>query len=70
MNTNISATNQVELMCLRELSARIGNDPLLTQASTGNRSIKLDGEWAIQARFWLEWGSFLEFGDRRNVPSN
>ena len=49
MNTNISATNQVELMCLRELSARIGNDPLLTQASTGNTSIKLDGVLWIKA---------------------
>jgi len=44
MNTNISATNQSDLTRLRELSARIGNDPLLTQASTGNSSIKLSLE--------------------------
>jgi rhamnose utilization protein RhaD (predicted bifunctional aldolase and dehydrogenase) len=49
MNTNISATNQAELTRLRELSARIGNDPLLTQASTGNSSVKLDGVLWIKA---------------------
>jgi rhamnose utilization protein RhaD (predicted bifunctional aldolase and dehydrogenase) len=49
MSTNISATNQAELTRLRELSARIGNDPLLTQASTGNSSIKLDGVLWIKA---------------------
>jgi rhamnose utilization protein RhaD (predicted bifunctional aldolase and dehydrogenase) len=49
MSTNISATNQAELTRLRELSARIGNDPLLTQASTGNSSIKLDGILWIKA---------------------
>src|ERR1700733_16239319 len=49
MNTNISPTNQAELTCLPELSARIGNDPLLTQASTGNSSIKLDGVLWIKA---------------------
>jgi len=36
MSKNMSATNQDELTSLRELSARIGSDPLLTQASTGN----------------------------------
>lgn len=49
MTTNISATHQAELTCLRELSARIGNDLLLTQASTGNSSIKLDGVLWIKA---------------------
>jgi len=47
-----------ELEELRELSARIGGDPLLTQASTGNTSIKLDdvlwikasGRWLADAR--------------------
>ena len=51
MKTNISATNQPELTRLRELTARIGNDPLLTQASTGNSSIKLDGVlWSSRHR--------------------
>ena len=49
MNKNTSATNQAELTGLRELSARIGNDSLLTQASTGNSSIKLDGVLWIKA---------------------
>jgi rhamnose utilization protein RhaD (predicted bifunctional aldolase and dehydrogenase) len=49
MNTNMPPTNQAELTKLRELSARIGNDPLLTQASTGNSSIKLDGMLWIKA---------------------
>jgi rhamnose utilization protein RhaD (predicted bifunctional aldolase and dehydrogenase) len=41
MRKDTSATNRAELTPLRELSARIGSDPLLTQASTGNISIKL-----------------------------
>jgi rhamnose utilization protein RhaD (predicted bifunctional aldolase and dehydrogenase) len=41
MNKNTPATNQAELSSLRKLSARVGRDPLLTQASTGNSSIKL-----------------------------
>ena len=49
MNTNMSATNQSELTRLRELSARVGSDPLLTQASTGNSSIKLEGVLWIKA---------------------
>lgn len=40
---------QGELAQLRELSARIGGDPLLTQASTGNTSIKLDDVLWIKA---------------------
>jgi rhamnose utilization protein RhaD (predicted bifunctional aldolase and dehydrogenase) len=49
MNKNMSATNKAELTALRELSARIGSDPLLTQASTGNSSIKLEGVLWIKA---------------------
>src|SRR5438105_11271242 len=49
MNKNRSATNQAELTPLRELCARIGGDPLLTQASTGNSSIKLEGALWIKA---------------------
>jgi rhamnose utilization protein RhaD (predicted bifunctional aldolase and dehydrogenase) len=49
MNKNMLATNQGELTLLRELSARIGSDPLLTQASTGNSSIKLEGVLWIKA---------------------
>jgi rhamnose utilization protein RhaD (predicted bifunctional aldolase and dehydrogenase) len=49
MSKNMSAANQAELTPLRELSARIGSDPLLTQASTGNSSIKLEGVLWIKA---------------------
>jgi rhamnose utilization protein RhaD (predicted bifunctional aldolase and dehydrogenase) len=54
MNRNISATNQAELTQLRELSARIGSDPLLTQASTGNSSIKVEGVlWIKGTGKWM-----------------
>jgi rhamnose utilization protein RhaD (predicted bifunctional aldolase and dehydrogenase) len=43
-----------ELAQLRELSARVGGDPLLTQASTGNTSIKLDDVlWIKASGRWL-----------------
>jgi rhamnose utilization protein RhaD (predicted bifunctional aldolase and dehydrogenase) len=38
-----------ELQPLLELTQRVGRDPLLTQASTGNSSIKLDGVLWIKA---------------------
>src|ERR1700720_3121843 len=46
MRKNISAASLAQL---RQLSARIGSDPLLTQASTGNSSMKLDGVLWIKA---------------------
>jgi rhamnose utilization protein RhaD (predicted bifunctional aldolase and dehydrogenase) len=43
-----------ELRCLQRLSARIGANPLLAQASTGNASIKLDGIlWIKASGKWL-----------------
>jgi rhamnose utilization protein RhaD (predicted bifunctional aldolase and dehydrogenase) len=43
-----------ELVQLKDLSARIGGDPLLTQASTGNTSIKLDDVlWIKASGRWL-----------------
>jgi rhamnose utilization protein RhaD (predicted bifunctional aldolase and dehydrogenase) len=43
-----------ELDCLRELSARVGSDPLLVQASNGNTSLKLDGTiWIKASGKWL-----------------
>jgi rhamnose utilization protein RhaD (predicted bifunctional aldolase and dehydrogenase) len=54
MNKNMSATNQAELTPLRELSARTGSDPLLTQASTGNSSIKFEGVlWVKASGKWM-----------------
>jgi rhamnose utilization protein RhaD (predicted bifunctional aldolase and dehydrogenase) len=49
MSTNMSATNHAEVSSLLELSARIGVNPLLTHASTGNTSIKLDSVLWIKA---------------------
>jgi ribulose-5-phosphate 4-epimerase/fuculose-1-phosphate aldolase len=49
MSKNTLAASQFELTQLRELSARVGCDPLLTQASTGNSSMKLDGVLWIKA---------------------
>jgi ribulose-5-phosphate 4-epimerase/fuculose-1-phosphate aldolase len=49
MSENISLVHQNELKRLRELSARIGSDLQLTQASTGNCSIKLGGVLWIKA---------------------
>jgi rhamnose utilization protein RhaD (predicted bifunctional aldolase and dehydrogenase) len=40
---------QTELQRLLDLTQRVGNDPLLTQASTGNTSAKLDGVLWIKA---------------------
>lgn len=43
-----------ELGSLRELSARVGSDPLLVQASNGNTSIKLDRVlWIKASGKWL-----------------
>src|SRR5260221_3042615 len=49
MSTNMSATNHAEVSALLEFTARIGVNPLLTQASTGNTSVKLDSVLWIKA---------------------
>ena len=49
MRSETPQANQVELQLLRELTQRVGNNPLLAQASTGNASIKLDGVLWIKA---------------------
>ncbi len=51
------SSGQLELNALREMSAGLGSNPLLAQASSGNTSIKIDGvlwikasgKWLIQA---------------------
>ncbi len=43
MNDYWQVAIQAELQSLLELTQRVGHDPLLTQASTGNSSAKLDG---------------------------
>jgi rhamnose utilization protein RhaD (predicted bifunctional aldolase and dehydrogenase) len=49
-----SVQDEGEMMSLRDLSARVGSDPLLVQASNGNTSIKLDGVmWIKASGKWL-----------------
>lgn len=46
--------DEAEIAALVDLSARLGNDSLLVQASTGNTSIKLDGTlWIKASGKWL-----------------
>src|ERR1035438_1064690 len=49
MRKNMPVASHVELARLRQLTTRIGTDPLLTQASAGNSSTKLDGVLWIKA---------------------
>jgi rhamnose utilization protein RhaD (predicted bifunctional aldolase and dehydrogenase) len=50
----VAARVERELDCLRQLSARVGSDPLLVQASNGNTSIKLEGIlWIKGSGKWL-----------------
>jgi len=50
----LSTRQERELASLRDLSARVGSDPLLVQASNGNTSIKLDGIlWIKASGKWL-----------------
>ncbi len=49
-----TAPHEKEFASLRDLSARVGGDPLLVQASNGNTSIKLDGIlWIKASGKWL-----------------
>jgi rhamnose utilization protein RhaD (predicted bifunctional aldolase and dehydrogenase) len=45
----LSTRQEREVASLRDLSARVGSDPLLVQAGNGNTSIKLDGVLWIKA---------------------
>ncbi len=49
MRSHTPAASRAELQALRELTERVGSNPLLTQASTGNTSLKLDGVLWIKA---------------------
>jgi rhamnose utilization protein RhaD (predicted bifunctional aldolase and dehydrogenase) len=54
MREQTLVTRPVELQPLLELTERAGTDPLLTQASTGNSSIKLDGVlWMKASGKWM-----------------
>jgi rhamnose utilization protein RhaD (predicted bifunctional aldolase and dehydrogenase) len=50
----VPAGSEPEMGALRELSARVGSEPLLVQASNGNTSIKVDGTlWIKASGRWL-----------------
>jgi rhamnose utilization protein RhaD (predicted bifunctional aldolase and dehydrogenase) len=52
--TKTLGTNPPHLEALLEISARLGRDPLLVQAGTGNTSAKLDGlMWIKASGKWL-----------------
>jgi rhamnose utilization protein RhaD (predicted bifunctional aldolase and dehydrogenase) len=54
MKEQILTARPVELQPLLELTERVGTDPLLTQASTGNSSIKVDGSlWMKASGKWM-----------------
>jgi rhamnose utilization protein RhaD (predicted bifunctional aldolase and dehydrogenase) len=79
--THIS-NEDCELKALRELSARLGHDPLLVQASTGNTSVKIgnslwvkaSGKWLIDAGsddflVCVSLTSAMQcFRERRDIP--
>jgi rhamnose utilization protein RhaD (predicted bifunctional aldolase and dehydrogenase) len=62
MNINPSVDPKFELASLLSLSARIGRDPLLTQGSTGNASVKLRGRLWIKAS-----GKWMADAERENI---
>jgi len=50
----VSGTSHSEIQALIDVSARIGRDPLLVQAGSGNTSVKLDGVlWIKASGKWL-----------------
>ena len=50
----MSGTNHSEIQALIDVSARLGRDPLLVQAGSGNTSVKLDGVlWIKASGKWL-----------------
>src|SRR5258706_6944532 len=54
MRRNTPPAVPIELKPLLELTGRVGSDPLLTQASTGNSSIKLgDTLWIKASGKWM-----------------
>jgi rhamnose utilization protein RhaD (predicted bifunctional aldolase and dehydrogenase) len=50
----VPGTNHSEIQALIDVSARLGHDPLLVQAGSGNTSVKLDGVlWIKASGKWL-----------------
>jgi rhamnose utilization protein RhaD (predicted bifunctional aldolase and dehydrogenase) len=54
LSQHLPVHHEQAVVSLRDLSARVGSDPLLVQASNGNTSIKLDGIlWLKASGKWL-----------------
>ena len=54
MTKSMSAMKQADLTRLRKMSAQVGSNPLLTQASTGNTSMKREGIlWIKVSGKWM-----------------
>ena len=54
LSTHLAPSKSPEIHSLIELSVRLGRDPLLVQASTGNTSLKIDGTlWIKASGKWL-----------------
>lgn len=58
----MSRTNHSQIQALIEVSARLGCDPLLVQAGSGNTSVKIDGVlWIKASGKWLAHAAQEEF---------
>jgi len=58
----VLGTNHSEIQALIDVSARLGHDPLLVQAGSGNTSVKLDDVlWIKASGKWLEHAALEEF---------
>jgi rhamnose utilization protein RhaD (predicted bifunctional aldolase and dehydrogenase) len=69
MRQHMSPAGRSEFERLTELTARVGRDPLLTQASTGNSSIKLGDElWIKASGQWMAAALEEEIFIRLNLP--
>jgi rhamnose utilization protein RhaD (predicted bifunctional aldolase and dehydrogenase) len=58
----VPGTNHSEIQALIDVSARLGRDPLLVQAGSGNTSVKIDGVlWIKASGKWLAHAARDEF---------
>jgi rhamnose utilization protein RhaD (predicted bifunctional aldolase and dehydrogenase) len=58
----VAGINHSEIQALIDVSARLGRDPLLVQAASGNTSVKIDGVlWIKASGKWLAHAAREEF---------
>jgi len=58
----LSTTNHLQIRSLNDFSTRLGENPLLVQAGTGNTSVKVDGTLWIKAS-----GTWLAHANREQI---